>query len=172
MMNLEQGNKPNMDGVNLLVSILVCYPEIGTLSYDPADDSLKMTFILGKKPEGLEMEAAEELLRQSILSYHALEGLQSARINIKTNQYGEIVFLNIVRDMETMSKGEIALVSTLIKDRFEEVLVGDVNIAGAEDEGMIQEDFIDNMIGSMKLTHAAEKLIGIREDGRVMVFNK
>lgn len=173
MINLEQENKqPNVDGINLLVSILVCYPEIGTLSFEPIDDSLKMTFVLRKIPKAENFEIVKDLICRSISAYHALEGLKNAVIELKMSNYQGIAFINIVRDMDTLSKGEIALISTLIKEKFEDILISDVDPANIEEDGIIQEDFIDNMIGNMKVNHAAEKLIGIREDGRVMVFNK
>lgn len=171
-MTLEQENKPNADGINLLVSILVCYPEIGTLSFEPADDSLKMTFVLGKIPEREDFEAAKDLICRSILTYHSLEGLKGTSIDLEMDNYGGIAFINMIRDVASLSRGEIALVSTLMRERFGEHLIRDADATSFEDEGIIQEDFIDNMIGNMKMNHAVEKLIGIREDGRVMVFNK
>jgi len=172
MKKLEQEKKPNMDGVNLLVSILVCYPEIGTISIEPKDDSLKMTFVLGKVPETGEFEATKEFILNSILTYHTLEGLGEAEIQISLNQQDSVAFINILRDMNTISKGEIALISTLMKEHFGTILVSDANEEDAEEADMIQDEFIDHMIGSMKINHTSEKLVGIREDGRVMVFNK
>lgn len=172
MMNVEQENKPNSDGINLLVSILVCYPEIGTLSFEPADDSLKMTFILGQIPEKEVFETAKDLISRSILAYHSLEGLENAEIDMKIDNYGTVAFINMIRDVDTLSKGEIALIIALMKEAFGASLIRDASSTNLEEEGIIQEDFIDNMIGNMKLNHAVEKLIGIREDGRVMVFNK
>lgn len=172
MLKLEQENKSNADGVNLLVSILVCYPEIGTLSFEPKDDSLKMTFVLGRTLEAKEFDEIKDFIGRSILTYHSLEGYGNAAIEFRMNNYGTAAFINMIRDVETLSRGEIALISTLMRERFGEQLISDANMTNLEEEGIIQEDFIDNMIGNMKVNHAAEKLIGIREDGRVMVFNK
>lgn len=172
MKNTEKSNQSNLDGVNLLVSILVCYPEIGTLRFEPQDDSLRITFILGKKVTEEELKIAKNLLRKSVLAYHTLERIENAVVSIKTNHCGEMVFLNVVRDVESLSKGEIALITMLLKDMFGENLIYDSNTTNIEEEGIIQDDFIDNMIGCMKLNHAVERLIGIREDGRVMIFNK
>ena len=81
-MQFGQGRKPNMDGVNLLISILVCYPEIGAVSYEPKDDALHFSFTLRELPSRAEYESVGELIRESILTYHSLEGFEGARIEI------------------------------------------------------------------------------------------
>ena len=49
-MQFGRKKKPNIDGINLLVSILVCYPEIGTISYEPKEDALHFAFALQEVP--------------------------------------------------------------------------------------------------------------------------
>ena len=51
MMSFNKGKRPNMDGINLLVSILLCYPEIGTVSYEPGTDALHFSFALMEVPQ-------------------------------------------------------------------------------------------------------------------------
>lgn len=75
-MNIEQDEKRNADGVSLLVSILICYPEIGTISFDPTIESLKMTFVLDDVDISDEYTTLKNRLYSSILSYHALEGIK------------------------------------------------------------------------------------------------
>ena len=35
-----------------------------------------------------------------------------------------------------------------------------------------QEETIDHMLGNVKINRITDRMIGIREEGRVMVFNK
>ncbi|WP_110953206.1 hypothetical protein [Anaerosinus massiliensis] len=172
MMNLEQEEKLNTDGVNLLVSILVCYPEIGTINFDPMNNLLKMTFVLNKIPSGEEFLMIKTKLLQSVLTYHVLEELKANTIDIQMDSYEGVAFIRVFRDMDTLSKGEFALISTLMKECFSESLVTDGNATPTEEDGIFQEDFIDNMIGNVKINQMASNLIGIREEGRVMIFNK
>lgn len=171
-MNFEQDRRANPDGVNLLVSILVCYPEIATLRFEPADDTLKMTFVLNGVPDQKAFEDASDFIKRSLLTYHALEYRNDAVVEFKLDACGELAFIHVIRDVGTLSRGEIALLSTLMRDRFTEQLVRDINVTNLEEEGVIQEELIDSMIGNVKLSRVVERLIGIREDGRVMVFNK
>ena len=172
MMNIEQDEKRNADGVSLLVSILVCYPEIGTISFDPTTESLKMTFVLDDINLNEEYNVLQEKVHSSILSYHALEGIRESQISIRQESYENTAFINIIRDVATLSKGEIALISTLIKERFMEHLITDDNDSMREDELLVQEEVIDRMLFNVHKNRDMSKLIGIREDGRVMIFNK
>lgn len=171
-MNIEQDEKRNADGVSLLVSILICYPEIGTISFDPTIESLKMTFVLDDLDINDEYTTLKNRLYSSILSYHALEGIKNSSISIKKESFENTVFINVIRDVATLSRGEIALITALIKECFWEHLITDDNDAIREEELLVQEEAIDRMLFNVHKSREMSKLIGIREDGRVMIFNK
>ncbi len=161
-----------MDGINLLVSILVCFPEIGTVSFEPKDESLNLTFVLNKVPLAEELAAAKEFITDSILTYHSLEGFEEAKIEIFLDAQDGVAFLHVIRDVATMSQGEISLLSSLMREHFGNILLSDINRDALEEAEVVRDEVIDHMIGSMKINHVAERMIGIREEGRVMVFNK
>lgn len=174
-MQFGQGRKPNMDGVNLLISILVCYPEIGAVSYEPKDDALHFSFTLRELPSRAEYESVGELIRESILTYHSLEGFEGARIEIFLEGQGHTAFFRLIRDMRTISQGEIAMVATLMRERFGKTLIADAegHTEAVEFDLAAREDALDNMIGSFKIARGGtNRMIGIREEGRVLVFNK
>ena len=82
MVRFKKGKKANMDGINLLVSILVCYPEIGTVSFEPGDEALHFSFALKEVPQRKAYESVGSFLEESMLAYHSLEGYEDARIEI------------------------------------------------------------------------------------------
>jgi hypothetical protein len=173
MKKFKQEKKPNMDGINLLVSILVCYPEIGTISFEPKDDSLNLAFALVKVPEKEDFNTVKEFITDSILTYHILEGFRNAQIDVSLEAQDGTAFLHIIRDVATISQGELGLISVLIRDHFGKILLCDAEQMMTEEDGEgVQEDVIDHMIGSLKINHIPDRMIGIREEGRVMVFNK
>lgn len=172
MANIEQEDKRNADGVSLLVSILVCYPEIGTISFDPANESLKMTFVLNCLPEQEQYILLEQRLKSSVLSYLLLEGLKATAIEVRREDYDHLAFINVIRDVATMSRGEIALISEIMREHFSDHLVMDNNESIMEEDLLVQEEVIDRMLFSLNKNRDVSKLIGIREDGRVLIFNK
>ena len=68
----EEEKKIN-EGVNLLISILVCFPEFSTITFEPINDSLKIRAALQPVPLEDDFLMFEEKLKSSILTYHSLE---------------------------------------------------------------------------------------------------
>ncbi|MDQ0202552.1 hypothetical protein [Pectinatus haikarae] len=173
MQRLKQEKPVNMDGVNLLVSLLLRYPEIGTISFDPETDTLKLTFTLDKVVLSDEFEKFKKLLVSSISAYHYLEKIEDAEIAISTEVHENTLFLHILRDMDTVSQDEIKLISELMNEHFGDAVIKDsASISAEGDNDSIQEELIDHMLGNVKLNHVSEHIIGLWEEGRVLVFNK
>ena len=168
----RSAKKPNKDGINLLVSILVCYPEIGMVSYEPEKEALDFSFTLQKIPPRKEFEEIAAFLEESILTYHDLEGLVPGEIDFSLEGQGNTAFFRVLRDVRTLSRGEIALLADLMRDRFGKSLVSDQMRDVYEEDNFLREEAIDHMIGSLKASRMSDRMIGIREEGRVMVFNK
>jgi len=172
MPKYQQGDEQISDGVNLLISILVRYPEIGTVTFDPKIHCLKLNFILSGMPPESDFNKIKKLLLDSITLYHILENLEKSNTDIFLNAYDQFAMLTIVRDVHTLSKGEITLIIALLRENLKDFLVTDPNDTLPEEDLLIQEEVIENMLENMKRTHADHSIIGIREDGRVLVFNK
>lgn len=172
MLKYRQDDEQVSDGVNLLISILVRYPEIGTISFDPNHESLKLTFMLSGIPSPTEFAAIKRLISNSTAAYHQLEGLKIRSTDFQMTTYEQVAMLTVIRDVATLSKSEIAIMIALLRDKFKERLVTDYNDSMLEEDLLVQEELIDNMLENIKKHHAAHGLIGIREDGRVLVFNK
>ncbi|MCE5285361.1 MAG: hypothetical protein LLG02_05905 [Pelosinus sp.] len=172
MQKIRQLDEEISDGVNLLISILVRFPEIGTIRFDQHNNSLKTTFMLSSIPSGSEFKEIRRLLLDSLAAYHMLEGLAATLTEIELSTYERMAMLTILRDVHTLSKGEFALIITLLRDCFKDRLVSESNDVMLEEDLLMQEEQIDNMLENMKQQHIAQSLIGFREDGRVVVFNK
>ena len=172
MRKFRRKKQPNMDGINLLVSILVCYPEIGTVSFEPKDDTLHFSFPFREVPSKEAFEATGQFIKESIQAYHALEGFFNGQIGMTLEAQGNTAFFHIVRDVYTLSRGEIGLISTLMREHFGKLLILDQERDADMEADAAQGDAIDHMIGNLKINRVTDKMIGVRENGRVMVFNK
>lgn len=172
MPKLQQDDDRISDGVNLLISILVRYPEIGAINYDGETQSIKMTFMLSNIPDNGEFACLREKLRASIDTYHVLEQIKGASIDISLSSCEQVAMLIIRRDVPTLTKGEMALVMALLRENLQGRLMVDANEAILEEDLLVQEEVIVNMLENMKKQQQSSGLIGIREDGRVLVFNK
>lgn len=164
--------KPNMDCVNLLTSVLIYYPEISKISIEP-DEKIYINYIIQKILTDEEIEKTRTLLEECLKSYHYLEKTQVECDEVKINIEEKATFITIKRDMKTFSHGELRLINTLINEEFGELLIMDIDKIPMIDSTMLaQMDLIDTMFASLKINPVVEKMIGIREAGRVIVFNK
>lgn len=164
--------KPNMDCVNLLTSVLIYYPEISKISIEP-DEKIYINYIIQKILTDEEIDKTRTLLEECLKSYHYLEKTQVECDEVKINIEEKATFITIKRDMKTFSHGELRLINTLINEEFGELLIMDTDKIPMIDSTMLaQMDLIDTMFASLKINPVVEKMIGIREAGRVIVFNK
>ena len=64
--------------------------------------------------------------------------------------------------------------STIMRERFEKTLIVDPDSRPDDFEFDLaaHENAIDHMIGTLKVARVTNRMIGIREEGRVLVFNK
>lgn len=164
--------KPNMDCVNLLTSVLIYYPEISKISIEP-DEKIYINYIIQKILTDEEIEKTRTLLEECLKSYHYLQKTQVECDEVKINIEEKATFITIKRDMKTFSHGELRLINILINEEFGELLIMDTDKIPMIDSTMLaQMDLIDTMFASLKINPVVEKMIGIREAGRVIVFNK
>ena len=160
------------DGVNLLVSILVRYPEISSLNIIPASQTLKIAFLLSRIITAAEFDAVRERLHKSVEAFNMLEGRNDIQLHIEQSTYEHITLLTIARDMPSLTQEEIALLTAILQEQFGEALVADSHEPVLDEELAVQEEMIQSMLDNVRVQNTKRRLIAIREDGRVMVFDK
>lgn len=158
--------------VGLLISMLVRYPEIGTINFDPQKETLKFTFLLTKLLRDTEYEGWEQRLRSSLEAYWYLDNKPVTSFAVNRSSFGKITVLELVRDVGTLTQEEIALVVAIMRDQFGPLLVADHNESLLEEDLLIQEELIEEMLEDLRDAHPQKNLIAFREEGRVLVFNK
>jgi len=183
-MRFGGSGKPDGDSIQLLASILVYYPEIGMVDYEPKTDCMQFSFALKEIPAREEFEQQKDFIGESLLAYHSLEGFFDAQITISLEGQDGTAFLRVTRDVATLSRGEIDLLAALVREKFAQTLLKEDEpepmiyramedyAAGNEGYPNLPDDNIDHMIGSLKIHRLPEHVVGIREQGRVMVYHK
>lgn len=169
-MNLNKKQKTNsetfMDGIQLVASLLICFPEMGKVTLDSKEKGVWLDFTLKKQPSEEQMDKANKLVTDSLRLYHEFEGIQGARMAF----FYEASSLHIFRDIDSLSKAEIDMLVTLIRDNFVGLLLID-GVKNADDDAVeSQMEMIDYRLNFLRENHIAENMVGIREEGRVMVY--
>ena len=171
---LEERTEQARPGVQLLASVLVCFPEIQAVSYEPHSGLLTMDFVLrGTVPED-EMEAFAEFLAESIETYQGLEGGMASEMEFTYEHHEGLMMLHLARRMDEVTEREIGLTVQLLTDRFGEALRVEAHGADVPDAEVrqMQHDALDRMLTAVREMPLRDRLVGIRERDQVVVYNR
>lgn len=171
-MGLNRKPEEISDGVGLLISILLRYPEVGTINYEPEANMLKFVFVLSREISPEQWICVKHRLRSSMETFNLLEGRKVRACNLDYVAAQGLTIVEIGRDAETLVQEEISLLVGLMKQEFLGDLVVDEQETAGEEDLLMQEEYITRMLESIRGVLPPRKVIAFREKGRVMVFNK
>ena len=167
---LKREKKPNPDATRFLASILVVYPTIQSVSYESKDGTLELSFALNGKFSHNDFEDFLKYVAESVETFHHLEGMGGASIELNVEGVYGTCFLNVRRDLATLTFRELSLLTELAANYFGENLIEDFDGIPDEDYVMAQEDFLEQYLNSMRQLRVEGKLVGVRERERVVVY--
>lgn len=167
----KKKGKPSKEGVNLLASILVCYEEISRVSFDPQKNAITLTFTLKEEPKKEKFDRFTRLLAESVTTYLELNGLHASVFQMSVEVVGDFTFLHIARDVTSLTRDELTLLADILYESFPETLLLDEHTVNPEAETE-QEDMLDRQLGIAQAVRMHQKLLGIREGDRVVVYNQ
>lgn len=160
------------DGVNLLVSMLVRYPEISSLAYEPKNNVLTLKFIISPIEDKEAIFLKIDLLEESLAAFYGLMKLRPLLAKISIAIEDKLAVLSIERDVATITRNEVVLLVTLLREQMQGLLLSDLPSEQSGEDNGFQEELIENMLKSIESNYHGQGLLGIREEGRVLVFNK
>ena len=159
-------SEASMDGIQLVASILMCFPEMAKVTLDSEDSGIWLDFTLKDVPTEERMKKADRVITDSMRLYHELEGFSRARLAFF---YAKGV-LRIFRDIDSLTRAELDILVSIIRDHFSDLLLADTVNNIDEDVLFHQSEMIDHRIRFLRTNHIRENMVGIREEGRVMVY--
>ena len=170
---LKREKKPNPDASRLLASILVVYPTIQSVTYDSKDDILELSFALSGKFSKNDFEDFLKYVAESVETLHYLENLYGATIELNVEGIFGTYFLNVRRDMATLTCRELSLLTEMAANYFGENLIEEFENEIQDEEYLLeQEDYLEQCLSSIRQLRVEGKLVGVREQERVVVYNR
>jgi hypothetical protein len=160
------------NSMSLIAFLLVRYPEIGSVSFDPEQKTMQFSFVLVKLLEQTDLALFTEQLTLSLNSMSQLQNREMGQLQVTCNEDEGLSFLEIVRDVDSLSQEEIGLIIGVVQQFFEGILLLDQEEAAEEEDVLLQEEMIEHMLEDLKDSRQEKKLIGFREEGRVLIFNR
>lgn len=158
------------DSISLLISILVRYPEVASINYEPNSHVLRFTFMCTKEIPEWDSFSSETI--SCLETYNFFENRKAKVIGLSHLKCDRLTMIEIRRDVHTLTAEEIALIISLMHNQFPQELISDENDFLLEEDLLVQEELICHMLEIIKDEAPSQKIIAFREDGRVLVFNK
>ncbi len=171
MVKTKQHAKQDAYTANLLISLLIRFPEILSINFDRAQDRCKFTFMLSGKYEREQVLRFRRTCKESLETYFNLTG-EAFAIKIGVTFSRRPNLLEITSNTTLLSLEAIQLICGLVSNAFGEALLKDDECQdNSRDDLSRHEEIIDYL-----LSHSAgtkqENLFAFREAGRVYVFDK
>jgi hypothetical protein len=156
---------------DLLISILIRFPEIMSINLDLPRERCKFTFMLHGKVTKDNFSSFKSILTGSLATYGELTDTE---YNIKSDfsRSGPITLIGISCGTAELSLELIHLITALVEAEFAALVLRDPETAEAcrDEELLRQEELIEYLLAQPGGRRA--NLIAFREAGKVYVYNK
>ena len=171
---LKKTKKPNPDASRLLASILVVFPAVQSVTYESKGETLEFSFALNGKFSQNDLEEFLSYVAESVETYHHLEGLGGAKIDLSVEGVYGTCFLNVRRDVATLTCRELSLLTELAANYFGDKLIEEYDDTFFPDEDYLiaQEDYLEQCLNNMRQLRVEGRLVGVRERERVVVYSR
>ncbi len=153
--------------IELLISLLVRFPQIGAVHYEPAEKALRFVFLLWEAE--LDLTELERLYRSHTSLFYKLQNRQGKISPLEIKKNSQLTIVQVKRGLAGLSLAELKLIVKLLEDYCGSALVQEDSALAEEDaaeENALIESLLDSVSGL-----GLERLTGFRENGRVLVFS-
>ncbi len=162
-----------LSGVDLLISLLVRFPEILTIHYNLAESIFKLSFMLNAHLEPERYTTFRKDFFKCLKAYYKLLQFEPITPQIHQKQVNNWTLLQIVFHKNNISFEEIHLVNNMILNEFKKEIITDNRGDSClySDRDNFSEDFIECLLPDKK-KQEKKNLFAFREAGKVYVFDK
>ena len=171
---LKKNKRLDPDAGRLLASILVVFPAFQSVTYESKDETLEFSFALNGKFSQEEITEFLTNTAESLETFHHLEGLGCTTMELNVEGVYGTCFLNVRRDVATLTCRELSLLTDLAEDYFGDKLIEEYDDGFFPDEEylMAQEDYLEQCLNNMRQLRVEGRLVGVREHERVVVYSR
>lgn len=166
--------RPSSKDVEILATLLVAYPQVSRVTYDPKRKALNLAFLC-KGPIG--QRTKKGILKSYLDSmgvYHDLIGARAAITECLWEKMDDFYCLLIERDIASLTPGELNLTVELLENKVTVLYAsdeGDFSPAG-DDMNASARVFLQDTVNQVKNLESTRKLVALREGEKVLVFDK
>ena len=164
-----------MNTVNLLAGLLVHYPEISTVQYDPATQCLRFSYTM----DGVlldKMETPEIFLERDLFlgiqGYHRFNKIYSLVTEVEIERFASFARVVIRRDLKSFSPREITFILALLSQTIPGFFAIDsLDKRDLEDFSM-GEGALSVRLENVNNVSGQKEIVAFRDNERVLFYNK
>jgi hypothetical protein len=169
---IKQNTKQDAFVTNLLISLLMRFPEIMAINFDMPKEKCKFTFILQGAVSKEEYALFKSKLDESLDAFNELTG-DELSVLTKLVRSGKMSLIEITCKTDALCLENIQLLTSLIDVSFPSIILKDTDIDDiVRDEEMFRQEEIIEYLLSHTAGAKKENLIAFREAGKVYVYDK
>jgi len=158
----------------VLATVLVAYPQISRVTFDPEKKALGLVFLC-RGPTGYRKRAAlSRMYADSIEVFLRLTNRTPSVVRTSWEKMGDFYCFQVERDVASISPEELNVTADLVSERALLVLGADGvdEPESAEDFTWSARLFLQEMLDQVRNLQSPRKLVALREGEKVLVFDK
>ncbi len=158
--------------VQLMVNLLVRFPEIYKINYNLANHTCSLSYMIRKVLKGTEYLTLRRNLNRSVQVLRYVGKKEPVEVKTHKKNIDSLTCLEIIITALPPVVEEISLVTNLLRDEFQDRLV--VELRPDDDDWDEDISYWENVCGLVKARdeQREENLFAFREAGKVYVYDK
>lgn len=162
----------NEESINLLTTLMLCYPELSTINYSPRGKLFKLSFIISKELNKKLIKNFSCELSAVLNTYYLLSGKKKPfDFKLKHTCAPGITIIEVIRDAISLSQKEISLIVGYLRNSFGQDIVSE-EMYIPEHDLTENDQFITSLLEDICRKDPKSFLIAVREEGRVLIFQR
>jgi hypothetical protein len=166
-----QARNQESPATHLLISMLIRYPEVSTLRYEPDKQLLIFTFLL----QG-EIDTSKQIAcQQKFFSYYDacsdLDNKFRYRGVFSFRHFDDVTLVTYQQGLSNIRPGEIRLLISVLQEFFPGEVTLEPLLIDEQDLDM-QEELIDRLLNHKELLSEKQQIVAYRDGGKVFVYNR
>lgn len=171
----EKEKNTALNAINLLVGILVRYPEIGTVRFDPNTQCLQFSYTMEasilKDLQKQGVDLTKELT-VAIKGYHRLNKIYAGVLKVSVEEFAQFVNLTIQRDLKSFISKEISFILALLYQTIPGFFTIDALDRNDLEDQTFPEEMLSVILENMNHVSGEKKIVAFRDRGKVLFYNE
>lgn len=160
--------------VNMIINLLVRFPEIFTVSYNLSASSYDISFMVKGRVNQDQFSSLRRELNENLEAYRYFKKKEHSSISVHKKFYCGYTQLETHLLDHHLAGEEISLITWLFKEKFGKSLIGELRQEDVEslEDGASTWEEIFSMLSSRKTDAIVSKLFAFRDAGKVYIFDQ